>query len=476
MGPAPLNMFCGCSDTKMNTELSLPAPVAPPIPHLRASRDAALVALIAVATFVLAATFELQELVAQLTRPLEPYQADELPLTLFVLAVSLVWFASRRWRQAAEQLRLRLAAEQALVDREAQYRLLFTENLAGAMTVGSNGVARLCNPAMARMLGLASPDAAVGRRLSEFYLEPSLWREHAETALRMGRIELTRLELVGEGGRRIQAIARLASHHSGAGGAEFQVYCADITEMLSMQQELAEALAQNRQLSQKYLLAQEEERRKLARELHDEMGQSLNAIKLDAVAIRDYAGELPEEVREGAQSIVEVSSHVYEVARDLMQRLRPVALDELGLADAVRYLVAQWQRRNSDVSCRLELDGSFDGLDEQTNITLYRAVQECLTNITRHARASFVHIQLSRNDGAGDEILLSISDDGVGIEPGPGMLGDRPKAPREKHGGLGLAGLRERVDALGGRLELVARESSGVDVRVRIPGAREGAR
>ena len=115
---------------------------------------------------------------------------------------------------------------------------------------------------------------------------------------------------------------------------------------VAAQQALAEREAENRLLSQKYLMVQEEERRSLARELHDELGQCLNAIKLDAVAIRDMSHGLQPEIETSATAIVELSGHVYDVVRDIMQRLRPAALDALGLHDAVAHLVGQWQRRN----------------------------------------------------------------------------------------------------------------------------------
>ena len=132
-------------------------------------------------------------------------------------------------------------------------------------------------------------------------------------------------------------------------------------------------------------------------------------------------------------------------------------MDELGLADALRHLSGEWRRRNPGVDCSLSIEGDLDGLGEQTNITLYRVVQECLTNIARHARASEVRLHLERASDQGD-LTLRIADDGVGIEP-----------VRKKRGGLGLAGLRERVEALGGRLEVMSCVPHGVEVRASIP-------
>lgn len=212
---------------------------------------------------------------------------------------------------------------------------------------------------------------------------------------------------------------------------------------LAAQRELAEALTENRRLSQRYLQVQEQERRLLARELHDELGQSLNAIKVDAVNIRDAAPDAPE-VRRSAQAIIDVSSKVYEVVRTLLRQLRPVALDELGLASAVQYSVEEWQRRHRGVQCSLSIDGDLDGLSEDINITAYRFVQECLTNVARHAQASHVEVLLRRSAGQdGASILeLVVEDDGRGVEP----------AILRK--GLGLIGLRERIEALGGRFEI----------------------
>ena len=227
---------------------------------------------------------------------------------------------------------------------------------------------------------------------------------------------------------------------------------------LAAKRELADALTENRKLSQRYLQIQEEERRFLARELHDELGQSLNAIKVDAVNIRAAVSDLPE-VGRSAQAIIDVSSKVYEVVRSLLRQLRPVALDELGLASAVQYSVDEWQRRHKGVDCVLSIDGEFEWLNEDTNITVYRFVQECLTNVARHAQAQRVEVSLRRRDaqtGSG-RLELFVDDNGRGVDPA---------APRT---GLGLIGLRERVEALGGRFEIAGTPGSGTRVSAAIP-------
>jgi glucose-6-phosphate-specific signal transduction histidine kinase len=218
---------------------------------------------------------------------------------------------------------------------------------------------------------------------------------------------------------------------------------------------LAETLSENRRLSQKYLLVQEEERRNLARELHDELGQCLNAIKLDAVAIRDMSCSKQPEIEAGANAIIELSARVYDAVRGIMQRLRPAALDALGLHDAVGHLVGQWQRRNAAVECRLETSGDLSDLGEVVNITVYRLVQECLTNVAKHAQARLVTVTLERTSE--DMVRIAVCDDGCGMDL------------HAKRTGLGLVGLRERVEALRGRLRIESTPGGGLQLVASLP-------
>jgi glucose-6-phosphate-specific signal transduction histidine kinase len=226
---------------------------------------------------------------------------------------------------------------------------------------------------------------------------------------------------------------------------------------LAAQQALALALEENRMLWQRSMQVQEEERRNLARELHDELGQSLNAIKVDAVNIRDHSHAMPD-IHTSALAIIEVSSQVYDVVRSLMQRLRPVALDDLGLRSAVQFGVDQWQRRHPGVHCTFEARGELDGLSEKVNITLYRLVQECLTNVAKHAEAANVSIVLRRDR---DAVRFDFEDDGTGFDPSG------------RRQGLGLIGMRERVESLSGRFELFSTPGAGVRITAVIPAAEE---
>lgn len=433
----------------------LPADSMPPSIGL----DLAIVAAATVLTFAVSVLFELNERLVKVFLPLEAYQIDELPITILALALAMAWFSWRRSRHARQELGLRLVAQQALVEGEEQYRSLFMENLSANFIADGEGRVKLSNPAAASLLAYESPADLNGRPIGEFYLDGNLWERHRELLLQEQKVEVPMLEMRRRDGVTVQAVAKLSARFSPVREAELHVYVTDVTVLTRMQGDLARALDENRMLSQRSIQVQEEERRNLARELHDELGQSLNAIKVDAVNIRDHT-QAQQDVQRSALAIIDVSTQVYDVVRSLMQRLRPVALDDLGLRSAIQYGVDQWQRRHPGVRCRFEAEGELDGFGEQVNITLYRLVQECLTNVAKHADATRVTISLKRD---GNQVRFDFEDDGKGFD----------SAGRKR--GLGLIGLRERVESLAGRFELDSAPGSGVRVRAVIPAEKEKA-
>ena len=165
------------------TSAATSTPLAPPPARYRATRDLLVVAAMTLITFCVSAALELREWLTDVTRSMEVYQIDELPFTFAALSLALAWFSWRRWRQASQELTLRVAAQQALVEREAQYRTLFMENIAGNTVAAPDGTIKLCNPAMARILGLASAGGAAGRNLGASTFSPvmsaSTWVCHS---------------------------------------------------------------------------------------------------------------------------------------------------------------------------------------------------------------------------------------------------------------------------------------------------------
>jgi signal transduction histidine kinase len=299
-------------------------------------RDAILVAIVTVGTWVVCGLFNVTEMLRRLNAPYERYQLDELPMVLLVLGLGLTWFATRRYREATEEIRRRKSAEA----------------------------------------------------------------------------------------------------------------------------QLAAALADNRRLAQQYVELQETERKALARELHDELGQYLNVIKLDAVGIRDDGQVLAVATHRRASTIVENCNHIHGALATLIRELRPTGLDELGLAAALEHCVGTWRPRLPGVSLRLDIVGDFGALPESITVTLYRLVQEALTNVAKHAAARNVDVRLERAGAPrtdDDRVEASVADDGVGASP---------ELPTR---GLGLIGMRERVMALQGKLLFTSSPGSGFELCARIP-------
>jgi two-component system, NarL family, sensor histidine kinase UhpB len=222
---------------------------------------------------------------------------------------------------------------------------------------------------------------------------------------------------------------------------------------------LAEALAENQRLAQQYLDRQEYERKALARDLHDELGQTINAIKLDAVAVCEVIPPAEEAARRAAGAMIENIDRVYAVVGGLIRELRPVGLDELGVAAALEHCVGDWRQRLPSTRIQMSIDCDLSGLDAVRALALFRLVQESLTNVARHARAHRVDIRIAARlvEGSAEYIEATIADDGRGANlDAPGR-------------GLGLIGMRERTAAFGGSLALSSSPGGGFKVCATLP-------
>jgi two-component system sensor histidine kinase UhpB len=214
-----------------------------------------------------------------------------------------------------------------------------------------------------------------------------------------------------------------------------------------MAEVLERSREENRRLAQQSIAIREGERRALAHELHDELGQSI-------VAISAVAASMDGGARSGAATIAEIGARMHAVVRGMLRRLRPVLLDEFGLTRALEDLVDGWNERHADAFCRLSVTGC-DGLGDEASINLYRIVQECLTNAAKHSAATEIAIDLDCRDGA----HLTVVDNGKGFDAAV----TRP--------GLGLLGMRERSEALGGTFKVDARPGEGVRIDVALARA-----
>ncbi len=230
----------------------------------------------------------------------------------------------------------------------------------------------------------------------------------------------------------------------------------DITER-KRAQEAERKLDENRQLTQLIQRHIEEERRSLARELHDELGQYVTAIKTFAVAIGNKTRVALPDVEAHAHTIAAAANHIYDGMHNIIRQLRPGALDNLGLAETLRDAVTEWQGQHPKIQFVLEFSGKLDTLGEVLNINLYRIVQEAVTNALRHAQATTLTIRLELLET--HAVRLTIADNGVGMIV--------CNVDQTRH--FGLLGMRERVQSLHGKFEVDSVPDHGTRIKVEIP-------
>ncbi len=213
------------------------------------------------------------------------------------------------------------------------------------------------------------------------------------------------------------------------------------------------------ELSRHLLKAEEEERRRISRELHDETGQALMVLRFHLEMLAGDASSREQEAK--VHESLEVLDRTIEGLRRIIARLSPRVLEELGLLSAIRRQ-AQLLGSHTKMKARLELPDKLESIDHDIEVALYRSVQEALHNIAKHSQARSFAIRLHIS---GEKILLEVEDDGVGL---------LTRSPHER--GFGLTGMRERAVALGGSMTIQSRRDKGTVVRVAFPAGGEPSR
>jgi signal transduction histidine kinase len=216
--------------------------------------------------------------------------------------------------------------------------------------------------------------------------------------------------------------------------------------------------AELRGLSQKLSRAQEEERRNLSRELHDQVGQMLTALSMELGNVEELGRGAGDDFARHVTEAMKLNQETLRTVRNISSGLRPSVLDELGLAPALQWQAREFTRR-SGVPVELKLDGDLEGLPDEHRTCVYRVVQEALTNAARHARARSIRVTLH---GGGNALSLSVEDDGAGFD-----------VQQARGRGLGLLNIEERVRELGGRVQFMSAPSRGTLLRCEMPLAKE---
>jgi len=251
-----------------------------------------------------------------------------------------------------------------------------------------------------------------------------------------------------------------------SGSPELATICRKLNHLASV---LETTVEDKRRLAERVVSLQDAERKEIARDLHDEFGPYLFALRAHAASLTRLA-DMPEPdlgaLRKHINAMSDQVNALQQSNRRVLERLRPVGLAELGLADALAALMRLWRQTYPDVVIETSISPELNARGETADLTIYRIIQEALTNVFRHARATRVDVRVEPAatqpaGGAGTEaIMVSVSDNGAGL-------------PADHKQGFGMLGMRERVLALGGTMT-VASTNQGVTVEALVPcGGRQ---
>ncbi|NNU43448.1 PAS domain-containing sensor histidine kinase [Ramlibacter sp. B156] len=230
-------------------------------------------------------------------------------------------------------------------------------------------------------------------------------------------------------------------------GKLYTVILRDVTERVRAREELASFAAESAGV-------REQEKSRIARELHDELAQSLTALKMDTIWMRDHVGDEEATAQEKISEMLSMLDAAVASVRRIAADLRPLVLDDLGFVPAIEWVAQNFTQRTG-IPCELQVDESLE-LEEPFATGVFRIVQESLVNVGKHARATKVEVEVK---ASGDDLLLRVQDDGIGF---------RPNAPRKPQS-LGLVGLRERAMLMRGDVKVESAPGTGTVIEARIP-------
>jgi signal transduction histidine kinase len=235
----------------------------------------------------------------------------------------------------------------------------------------------------------------------------------------------------------------------------YQALGRDITEKKIAEDALKSSRQQLRELSKHLQQTREQERASIAREIHDDLGQSLTAIKMDAVWLKNKIPKDQTLLMDKTEGTISLVDSAIQSVKRISAELRPGLLDDLGLSAAIDWQAGDYQKR-SGINIRVTLDPEEIFLDEDMSIAIFRVCQEALTNVIRHSGATDVQVQLIKNS---EIVELVVADNGCGIS----------EEEIAKKNSFGLIGMRERIHALGGGIKISRIQGNGTRVAVQVP-------
>jgi PAS domain S-box-containing protein len=346
----------------------------------------------------------------------------------------------------------RKAAEEALRESEERFRGLSNASLEGIM-IHDQGLILDANMAFARLFGYEQPEELIGKYGVDFIIAPesrvTILKRMQEKGTEPLELACLRKDGTTFSGETDSRSVRYLGHNASV------VSCRDITERKRAEEALRRSLEQLRALAARLQNIREEERKRVAREIHDQLGQALTAIKLDLSSlVRDLPAKL-NHLAKRSSPILHLVDEAIQTVRRISTELRPGMLDDLGLVATIEWAAEAFEGRTG-TKCRLDLPREEIAIDPTVATAVFRIFQETLTNVARHASASEVEVRLAKID---NDLILEVLDNGKGFAEASLSSGES----------LGILGMRERALLFGGELEISSASGEGTKVRVRIP-------
>jgi PAS domain S-box-containing protein len=353
------------------------------------------------------------------------------------------------FRDVTEMRKQRVATAEQAALLELTQDSVFVIDMEGRVQFWSRGAEA--------MLGYTKAEAA-GRIAHEMLCTefPKSFSEISAELLQVGHWEGDLIKTARDG-RRVVVAGRWALQWAKRGQApSVLVINSDITERKQAEESLVLQKEQLRALAERLQWVREEDRKTVARDLHDQIGQILTAIKMDLSWISRHLPESESEVLARLKESSELINDGVKAVRTICSGLRPGVLDDLGLAAAIEWQASEFASRNG-VQCQVSVPTVDLHLDGERATATFRIFQECLTNVIRHAQAKSVRVALTQENG---NIMLVVEDDGIGF-----FESDLSRSL----GSLGLLGMKERAQFCGGDVQISSSPGNGTTVAVRVP-------
>lgn len=360
-----------------------------------------------------------------------------------------------------------IEAEKALRESEVRYRILVESMSEGVAMMDEKGAIISLNKSAVEILKI-TPDELIGQSLSNPIVKPirldgTEIKSHEFTiakVLETGKAHSTDvMGLPQKDGTTIWISVNAVPVTGDLPNLPFAAIATfrDITAMVEREVALKESQEQLRQLASQLNRAQEEERSRLAREVHDVLGQATTGLRLDIHWLKENGPQENEAFQVRAQNTLDQIEETIGTVRRISHELRPGVLDHFGLGAALEWLAEQYEERSA-LAFKVQNDAEehLDDLDPDLATALFRIFQESITNIVKHAKAQKVEVKLDHND---DHLILSVSDNGIGIS----------QKNIKKSASLGLLNMRERVLPWHGEVSVTGKPGKGTQVLVKVP-------